>query len=166
MLIAVTGCVPALAPVRGAGMVLSSEGIPLAVVGLDCSGPGNVRAADVDLVDATIAIEVGNPTNSSVMVRPDDSCCASDGRPSATPRGRVAGIAGECVTEPSGFLQDQPREPVRARCVRTKLRDRARGSPSTCPGLHLRRYSPMRRIQGEPGSGYLYAGVHSAPLMF
>jgi hypothetical protein len=68
---ALTDCSKPLPPVRGTGLVFSEEGIHLAVVGQSCSHDGLPEGAKKGFVDATVAIEVGNPTSSPVAVYRD-----------------------------------------------------------------------------------------------
>jgi hypothetical protein len=71
LLATATECASPLPRVRSAGPVFSEEGIHLAVVGQNCNqsrDPGQTRT---DLVDTTLAIEVGNPLSSPVTVHRD-----------------------------------------------------------------------------------------------
>src|SRR5437016_2632656 len=72
MVIAVgTGCAAMVAPARSSGIALSEEGIQLAVVGQVCKQSRSTSASTAPLLDATLAIEVGNPTPGLVSVYPD-----------------------------------------------------------------------------------------------
>jgi len=65
------GCAAMVAPARSSGIALSEEGIQLAVVGQVCKQSRSTSASSPPLLDATLAIEVGNPTPDLVSVYPD-----------------------------------------------------------------------------------------------
>jgi hypothetical protein len=60
-----------LPPARSSGASLSDEGISLAVVSQSCAEVHSTGAPASVSLEATLAIEVGNPTPESVIVRPD-----------------------------------------------------------------------------------------------
>lgn len=60
-----------LPPARSSGATLSDDGISLAVVGQSCTEVHPGGAAAPPTLEATLAIEVGNPTPEPVTVRPD-----------------------------------------------------------------------------------------------
>ena len=84
------GCAAMLAPARSSGIALSEEGIQLAVVGQVCKQSRSTSASSPPLLDATLAIEVGNPTPGLVSVYPDRLILVAPGGVSArasTPQG-------------------------------------------------------------------------------
>jgi len=65
------GCAKMLPPARSSGATLSDEGISLAVVGQSCAEVRPAGATTPPFLEATLAIEVGNPTPEPVTVHPE-----------------------------------------------------------------------------------------------
>ncbi len=65
------GCAKMLPPARSSGATLSDEGISLAVVGQRCAEVRPAGATGSPSLEATLAIEVGNPTPEPVTVHPE-----------------------------------------------------------------------------------------------
>ncbi len=60
-----------LPPARSSGATLSDEGISLAIVGQRCSEVRPAGTTASPSLEATLAIEVGNPTPEPVIVHPE-----------------------------------------------------------------------------------------------
>lgn len=65
------GCAKMLPPARSSGATLSDDGISLAVVGQRCAEVGPAGGTASPALEATLAIEVGNPTPEPVTVHPE-----------------------------------------------------------------------------------------------
>jgi hypothetical protein len=65
------GCATMAPPARSSGASLSDEGISLAVVGQTCADHRAPGGSPSPSLDATFAIEVGNPTPQPVSVHPE-----------------------------------------------------------------------------------------------
>jgi hypothetical protein len=64
------GCAGMRPPARTSGATFSDDGVQLAVVGQRCSQVPDPKHPRKRLLDATFAIEVGNPTYGTVVVHP------------------------------------------------------------------------------------------------
>jgi len=72
LLLAATGCGTSMLPLaRSSGAAFSQEGVVLAVVGQTCQPAPAADQPSKARLDATFAIEVGNPTRGSLTVHPD-----------------------------------------------------------------------------------------------
>ena len=71
LLMAATGCGTMLPLAHSSGAAFSEEGVVLAVVGQTCQPAPDPNQPSKTRLDATFAIEVGNPTRGSLTVHPD-----------------------------------------------------------------------------------------------
>ncbi len=78
-----TSCATMVPPARSSGVALSEEGIQLVVVGQVCKQSRATSASSPPSLDATLAIEVGNPRPGPVSVYPDRLILVAPGGVSA-----------------------------------------------------------------------------------
>jgi len=71
LLVAATGCGTMLPPAHSSGAAFSEEGVVLAVVGQSCQQSPDANQTSKTRLDATFAIEVGNPSRVPLTVHPD-----------------------------------------------------------------------------------------------